>query len=265
MKRTCAVLMLALFAALPAHADVTIKQTVSGKGMGISGKGSGTAYIKGHKMRSDMQMGDKIVSTIIDLDAQKMYSFDSKKKEADVWNMADFTAEFSKTVDTQNMKASMKPNGQTKEIAGMKATGYDVELTVPTNIGGSKDMAMIVTMSGPTWIVKGAPGTADFAAFYKAAAEKGWIFGDPRAAKGSPGQARAQTEMYRLIADSVGIPYETDHQMKMSSAGGGNPLGGLMARMGGASFQTAVQSVEVGAVADDLFMPPPGYKLKERK
>ena len=44
-------------------------------------------------------MGDKIQSTIFDLDAQKMYMFDSKKKEADVWDMAAFGAEMAKNVD----------------------------------------------------------------------------------------------------------------------------------------------------------------------
>ena len=33
------------------------------------------------------------------------------------------------------MKASVKPNGQTKPIAGKTANGYDMEITVPAHDG----------------------------------------------------------------------------------------------------------------------------------
>jgi hypothetical protein len=161
------------------------------------------------------------------------------------------------------MKVSFKPNGQTKEIAGKSATGYDIEVAVPAAFGGSKDMSMMMTLSGPTWIVKGAPGTADYTGFYKAAVEKGWIFSDPRAAKASPGQAKAMAEMYRQLAEAGGIAYETDIQMKMG--GGSGPMAGLLAKMGNVAFATKVDTVETGPVADDLFAPPTGYKLKTQK
>jgi hypothetical protein len=267
MTRVLGLAALVLSLAAPAAADLTLKQTMNGKGMGVNGASSGTAYIKGNKMRSEMQVGDRTQIAIFDLDAQKMYSFDSKKKEADVWDMAAFSAELAKTVDTSAMKASLKPNGQTKQINGQTATGYDLEISMPSAIGGNPDMVMTVTMTGTTWIVKNAPGTADYINFYKAAAEKGWIFSDPRAAKSSPGQARATVEMYKQFADAGGIAYETDMQMKVSSTGGGaaNPLGGLLARMGNMSMATTIQSVETGALGDDLFAPPAGYKLNQKK
>jgi hypothetical protein len=267
MTRVLGLAALVLSLAAPAAADLTLKQTMNGKGMGVNGASSGTAYIKGNKMRSEMQVGDRTQIAIFDLDAQKMYSFDSKKKEADVWDMAAFSAELAKTVDTSAMKASLKPNGQTKQINGQTATGYDLEISMPSAIGGNPDMVMTVTMTGTTWIVKNAPGTADYINFYKAAAEKGWIFSDPRAAKSSPGQARATVEMYKQFADAGGIAYETDMQMKVSSTGGGaaNPLGGLLARMGNMSMATTIQSVETGALGEDLFAPPAGYKLNQKK
>ncbi len=267
MTRVLSLAALVLSLAAPAAADLTLKQTMNGKGMGVNGASSGTAYIKGNKMRSEMQVGDRTQIAIFDLDAQKMYSFDSKKKEADVWDMAAFSAELAKTVDTSAMKASLKPNGQTKQINGQTATGYELEISMPSAIGGNPDMVMTVTMTGTTWIVKNAPGTADYINFYKAAAEKGWIFSDPRAAKSSPGQARATVEMYKQFADAGGIAYETDMQMKVSSTGGGaaNPLGGLLARMGNMSMATTIQSIETGALGDDLFAPPAGYKLNQKK
>jgi len=262
MKRIFVGVVLGLGLTLPAHADVTLKQTTGGKGLGISGTASATTYIKGNRMRSDVVMGDKTQTTIFDVDAQKMYVFDSKKKEADVWDMATFGAELSKTVDMSGAKASVKPNGQTKQIAGRAATGYDLEISMQSAMGGSKDMTMTVTLSGPAWIVKGAPGSADYARFYKAAVAKGWIFSDPRGAKAQPGQAKAMAEMYKQMAEIGGVPYESSMQIKMSGSG---PMAGLLSKMGNVTMTTTVDSVDVAPLADDLFAPPAGYKLNQKK
>jgi hypothetical protein len=216
-------------------------------------------------MRSEIVLGDKTQTTIFDLDGQKMYIFDSKKKEADVWDMTAFAAELSKSVNADKMTVSLKANGQTKTVGGANAAGYDLVITMPATIAGSTDLSMLVTLSGPTWIVKDAPGTDDYLRFYKAAAERGWVLSDPRAAKGSPGPARAMTEMYKQLAEAGGIAYETDMQIKMSAAGGANPVSGLLARMGNVSTKSSVQSVDTGTLQDDLFAPPAGYKLNTKK
>ena len=248
--------------AAPSFADVTVKGTGSGKGMGMSANMATTTYIKGHKMRTDSVIGDTTRTMIFDVDAQRIYSFDSKKKEADSWDMQAFGAQISQSVDTANMKASVTPNGQTKQISGKAATGYDVLLSLPATMGGKDGMKMTVTVSGPIWIVKGAPGTADYAAFYKAAVEKGFIFSDPRGAKGNPGQAKAQAEMYRQLVATGGIPYEQETSIKM---GGDGPMAGMMARMGNITMTQVVESVDTGTLAADLFAPPAGYKIKEQK
>ena len=266
MKRVCLTLLLSLAIALPAAADVTVKMSVTASGMGASGKTSGVAYIKGNKMRSDLQMGNRTQTTIFDLDAQKMFVFEAGKKEADVWDMADFAKNVSAAVDTSQMKGTLKANGQTKQFGTYTATGYDMQITGPAPMGGNKDMAMNLTLSGPVWIVKDAPGAADYAKFYKAAVDKGWIFGDPRAAKGSPGQAKAMAEMYRQFAEIGGIAYETDIQIKISAgADGGGFMAGMLAKMGNISSKTTVEDVQTGPLSDDLFAPPAGYKLNNRK
>jgi hypothetical protein len=206
-------------------------------------------------------MGDTTRVSIIDLDAQKMFSFETKKKEADVYSLAALQADMAKAVDTAALKATFEPNGKTKEIAGRTATGYDMSMTMPTAMGGG-EMKMTLTMSGPVWIVKGAPGTADWANFYKQAADKGFVFGDPRAVKANPGQSKAMAEFYRKMADTGGIAYETEMTMKMDGSG---PLAGIMAKMGGGSTTTTTTDVSAAALADDLFAVPADYKLRERK
>jgi len=265
MKRILAAAAVAIGVASPAFADVTIKSVMDGKVLGFGDKTPETTYIKGNRMRSDADMGKRLQSTILDLDAQKMYFFDSRKDEVEVWDMAAFAAELNTAVDTAGMKTSFAPNGQTKEIGGQNAEGHNVEMSVPFAMGGAGGPAMMLAMTGAAWVVKGAPGTADYAQFYKTAAEKGWIFSHPSAAKAQPGQARAMAEMYREIAALGGIPYEMnmDMQIRMGDVGV-NPvglIGGLLGRSKNGTMTTTVESIETGALSDDLFTPPAGHRL----
>jgi len=262
MIRSLLTALLLATSAAPADADVTIKQTNAGKGMGMSGTIPSTTYIKGLKMRTETVTGDTTRVTIFDVTTQKMYSFDSKKKEADVWDMQAFAAEMGKSVDAASMTASVKANGQTRQIAGQSAAGYDMEVVVPSSMGGADGPKITVKLVGPMWVVKDAPGTREYMAFYRAAVDKGWIFSDPRAAKGSPGQAKAMAQMYKQLAETGGVPYQTEMQIKMDGEG---PMAAVMAKMGNMTMTTSVQSVETGALADTLFTPPADYKLNVRK
>ena len=262
MKRWIIAALVAIVgSAAPAFADVTMKSSGSGKGLGMGGDMTSTTYIKGNKMRTDTVIGDRTMTMIFDVDAQRLYSFDSKKKEADAWDMQAFGSNMNQSVDTAGIKSSIKPNGQTRQIAGKAATGYDMEMSVPAMMGGKGGMKMTMILSGPIWIVKGAPCTAEFINFYKGATEKGWIFSDPRGAKGNPGQAKAMAEMYKQLAATGGIPYEQEMNFKMSGDG---PMAGMMAKMG-MTMTTTVTSVETTALAADLFAVPAGYKIKEQK
>jgi len=176
--------------------------------------------------------------------------------------MQKMSADMQKSVSVEGMKASVKANGKTKEIAGKTANGYDTEISIPATMGGAEGMKMTVSLTGPTWIVKGAPGTQEYLGFYKNAVEKGWFFSDPRQAKAQPGQAKAMAEMYRQMTATGGIPYEQEMTVKMSGDG---PMAGMFAKMGNITMVTTVNSVETTTLAADLFAVPAGYKLKEQK
>jgi len=261
MTRSILAALFTIALATPSFADVTVKSTGASKGMGPGGTLTTTTYIKGNKMRTDSMIGDRTITMIFDVDAQRLYSLDSEKKEASVWDMQTFGANMQQSVDMSGMKSSIKPNGQTKQIAGKSATGYDMEMTMPTVLGGKSGMKMTVMLSGPLWIVKGAPGTSEYINFYKGAAEKGWIFSDPRGAKGNPGQAKAMAEMQKQLAATGGIPYEQETTIKMIGEG---PMAAMMAKMGMTMTMT-VQSVDTATLAADLFAVPAGYKVKEQK
>ena len=261
MTNALPVLLAALAVAAPSFADVTIKSTGTGEGLGMSGTSSSTTYIKGLRMRVDGTLGKKATSTIFDVDNQKMYVLDEKKKLAEVWDMGQLSQEVASAVSVSGIQTTVKPNGQSKEIAGRNTEGYDLEVVVPATIGGPGGIAVTIAMNGTTWIARGAPGTQDYSAFYAGAAENGWIFSDPRAVKGQPGQARAMAQMYAELAKLGGLPYESNMQIRLQGEG---VMGGLMAKMGNVTTTSTVESVDAAPLADSLFEPPADYELKQK-
>jgi hypothetical protein len=262
MKRSILVALFTVAVAAPSFADITMKSTVVNKGVGGGSTTTSTTFIKGNKMRTDSVSGDTTRSSIVDTDTMKMLSFDSKSKEVTTYDMTKLAADVGKSVQLSDIKASVKANGKTKQVSGKAADGYDMAVSVPAQMGGASGMKITVSLLGPVWVVKGGPGTAEYMAFYKNAASKGFFFSDPRAAGAQPGQAKAMGEMYRQLAATGGIPYEMEMNVKMSGEG---PMAAAFEKMGNISIVTTVNSVETGTLAADLFAVPAGFKLKDQK
>jgi hypothetical protein len=258
-----AVVTLGLLAcAATASADVKMVAQMSGKMMGMNPSGETVTYIKGSKMRTDQTMGGNMLSTIMDVETGELISINHKKKEAEVWNVADMrTALQGAGVEASGVDVKITPNGQSKDIAGYKAVGHDMSVSVKSSMGGPGGMEMTVNISGPAYLSTDAPGAKDYAAFYTAAAEKGFFFGDPRAAKAQPGNAKGMMALYKTMAEK-GVPLESKQIIKLSGDG---PMAGLFARMGGGEMNSTVTSVSADPLADDLFTVPTGYKLKRQK
>ncbi len=248
--------------ATAASADVKLVAQMSGKMMGRSPSGETVTYIKGNKMRTDQTMGGNELSTIMDVDAGELISINHKNKEAEIWNIGDL----AKTMQTAGIAASgvdvqITPNDQSKDVAGFKADGYDMTVAVKSTMGGQAGLAMTVSISGPAFLSKAAPGAQDYANFYTAAADKGFFFGDPRAAKAQPGNAKGMMTLYRTMAEK-GIPLESRQTIKLSGDG---PMAAVFAKMGGGEIFSTVKSVSDDPIADDVFTVPAGYKIKRQK
>jgi hypothetical protein len=253
-----AILALVLLAA-PALADVTITSTMSGKGLGAMASGASTTHIKGAKMRTDTAVRGETVTTIIDAQAQQMITFSSRRKEAEVHDLARLSADLAKNISTEGMSVSLKPNGQTREILGRSTQGYDLSVAVPMKMG---DMAMTVTLAGPVWIATDAPGTADYAAFYRMAAEKGLFFARPEEARAQPAQAKGMAEMYRAMTEIGGVPYATE--IEMDIGGGQGMMAAMMKKMGGMVMTTTVTAISMDPIPDSTFAVPAGYTTRGR-
>lgn len=261
MRRIIFATVLTLAVAVPLRADVTILQTTTGKGGPFGLDGQSTTYLKGSKMRTEQMVRGKRVVTIVDLDAQRFITLNDDKREAEVTEMAAISQSMQ-AFRAEDVRARVTPTGNKKEILGYDAAEHEFMVSVPFQLPeGGNDMQMSIVMEGPVWLSKEAPGTSDYRAFYLTAAEKGFVFTDPRAAKASPGQAKGFLELYRKVADA-GVPLVMTLQMKFQ---GGGPMAGMMGRMGGMNLTTTVTQITEGPLDDALFGVPAGYKVKQNK
>src|SRR5262245_25908818 len=125
--RRAGVVLLSLSLAAPAAADVTTKQKNSGKGVGSATTGEGTQYIKGLKIRMDHSMAGQETSTIMDIGAKQMIILNHAKKEADIQDMSKLAEPLSK-IPVSEIKASITPTTQTRQIAGSTCTVHNVKV-----------------------------------------------------------------------------------------------------------------------------------------
>jgi hypothetical protein len=254
--RVVAVFVVCAAVATPAAADVTFKQKVSGKGMIAAAAGDSVQFIKGARMRTDQAIGGKETTTIIDANAQQMTVLNHKRREAEVYDMTRIAADLAK-IPMSDVKASVTPTTETRQIAGSTCTVHQMQVSVPTEMGPEK---VTIVLAGPICLVKNGPGQADFAAFYKAAADKGLFFGDPRAAKAQAGQAKGMTEMYRQMA-TLGVPLAQEMNFKFEGTG---MMAAMMGKMGSNTMTTEVVSVSTDTIPDSTFEVPAGYKIVKR-
>lgn len=253
-----------LAAGAAAHADVTVITTTAGKASIINVGGTSTNLIKGNRMRTDSLMGNRSNSLLIDIDGRRFVDIDDKKKSATVTPLDSLREQLDK-VGAGTINATLKKTAQTKQIAGYDCTVHDISVTLPFSITGSPGdgMDMNMLLSGTACLSTSAPGLADYQKFYRASADSGFIFGDPRAAKSPTGaaQAKAYAEFTRKMAEA-GLALESHVTI---TATGSNPMAGMMAKLAASDITTTVTQITAGDLPAEQFDVPAGYKVKTQK
>jgi hypothetical protein len=117
-------------------------------------------------------------------------------------------------------------------------------------------------MNGTVCLSTSAPGRADYQAFYRAAADSGFIFGDPRAARSPTGaaQAKAYAALTRKMAEA-GMALESNINI---AAGGSGPMAAMMGKLAKGDIVTTVTKIETGELPAASFDVPADYKVKTR-
>jgi hypothetical protein len=251
-------------AASGAQADVTVTTQTTGKAAFVNVGGESVNQIKGTRQRSDYTRGDKTQSMIIDIDGRRFVSLDVKKKSAQVTPLDSIVDELQK-VGVGTLDATLKKTSETKQIAGFPCTVHDINLSLPFSPTGQSGQGMDLTMvlSGTVCLSTAAPGLADYQAFYMAAADSGFIFGDPRMAKSPTGaaQAKAYAALTRKMAEA-GMALESRINI---TASGDNPMANLMASAAKSDIITTVTKIETGTLPAESFEIPADFKVKTQK
>jgi hypothetical protein len=249
------VLLMLACAGLPARADLTLKGTGTGSGLGMSTQGETAVYIKGGRMRSDWSKNGKILSTILDLDHEKMITIDHAKKKAEVFDLSEIAAHL-KAIPDGDMKVEIQPTGKTKTILGRSCQEFQILVVSPYQ--DKSGMSVDTVISGPAWIAKESPGSSDYRSFYLKAAAKGLFFSDPAAAKAQPGRAKGMTTLYKELA-KTGVPYISDIQVNFKGEG---MMASMMAKIGAVKSTNSVKEVSTKPLSDQVFEVPAGFKTK---
>jgi hypothetical protein len=181
-----------------------------------------------------------------------------KRKEAEIYDLAKLQTDVQKSLSSVETKAELTPTGQTRQLLGQPCAGYTLAITASVVVGGE---TLTMLMGGPVWIARSAPGAKEYAAFYKAAAQGGLFFETPQQARAPGGQAKGRTEMYRLLAETGGIPYVQEIQIRFEGSG---TMAAMMNKMGGTSMTLTVTDVSTGAIPDGLFSVPADYTARTR-
>ncbi len=254
----------ALLAGTAAHADVTITTQTSGNAAFIDVGGEGVNRFKGKRQRSDQSMGKHRQALIIDIDNRRFVDLDDKKKSARVTPLDSIADELQK-VGVGTLEATLIKTAQTKTVAGHSCTVHDLRVAMPFsptgNPGDGMDLTMVLT--GTACLATNVPGLADYQAFYRAAADSGFIFGDPRGVKAPSGaaQAKAYAALTRKMTDA-GMALESNVRI---SAEGSNSMAGMFAKAVKSEITTIVTKIEVGDLPAADFDIPEGYKVKTDK
>jgi hypothetical protein len=256
-------------------ADVTVTITTSiegGLAAGPSNAGMSpkvVTKVSGTKSRTDVDMDNQVVTTIIDTASGQMYVLRPADKTAMQFPVGP-AATGQPTVPPVDVE--VKPTGRTRDIEGVPCTEFAVLMkmdmaAMAAGAGSSlppeasallKDV--FLRIEGTSWVAKDAPGAAEYAAFQKAAATAA-MSALSRVSAGAGGSSRLPGGMERLFTgfpEATGIPYLTELATSVEGTGQFVALLQGMAQM---KITSKVTGVSTETVAADAFAVPDAYTV----
>ena len=209
-------------------------------------------------------MGGKTYSLIIDIDNMRFVDINDTKKTATMTPLASIADELEK-VGVGAMNATLTKTSQTKTGRRFPCTVHDVKVEMPFSPMGQPGQGMdaVMVLAGTVCLSTAAPGLADYQAFYKAAADSGFIFSNPVTAKSPTGaaQAKAYAALTRKMAEA-GMALESHVTITPT---GDNPMAQMMAKIAASDITTTVTKIETGDLPAERFDIPAGFKVKTQK
>jgi hypothetical protein len=273
MFRWIASIAMAVACAATVHADITITVVTSIESAMMAAAGGApptpkiTTRIKGNKARTDVDVNNQTVSTILDLTTKQAIVLVPSQKTAHVVE-AEAAAASSPAPPMPAIDTKVTATGATRQIDGVACDEYAITLkmdmtamsgqgTVPPETAAMlKDLR--VNMSGSAWVARNAPGAAEYRKFQQSARLALSALGAGGVGAGIPA---GMEKIITGFSEAPGIPYLTEMSMKMEGTG---PLVSVMKQMGETKVISKVTGVSTDALADHLFAVPEGYTVVKK-
>jgi hypothetical protein len=268
MRRWLATIALAVLCVGRVTADVTITMvtTIEGPMAALAGGGNMTpkvvTHIKGTKSRTEIELGDQTVATLIDLATKQAIMLRRADRTATVLDSTTPGA-VNPAVPLPKADIVVKPTGKKREIDAQQCDEFTVAmaLDLASAVGGDvapaaaamlKDVKMKV--SGFLWVAKNAPGSSEYQSF-QTNASKAAISVLSGVSRGMPSGLE---QVLTGFKDAAGIPYLTELTMTVEGSG---EMVEMMKKMGQMKISSRVTSVSTDSLPDTLFVVPEDYKL----
>ena len=212
--KTTQLAVLAIAAAMTAHADFSYTQTrkTTQGSMGMAGGPQTTKhFLKGQKMRVDIGNDNAV---IIDFDAQTLTSINNATKTYSVKKFSEMGQAMGES--GVEVKLDVKETGQKKVINGFNSS--ELLMTMDIDSADARQSGMKMQMEISTWISPDVPGAQELRAFYqKNGARIPWAAIAGQGA--NPGMAKGIADMQRKLAGMGGVPVLQVVRTKAGGAG----------------------------------------------
>lgn len=267
MKRWFVALALAVICAVPLGADVTITMITTVEG-GLAALAGGalsptiTTRIKGSKSRTDVEMGQNAVATLIDLATKQAIILQPAQKTAQIIDPAAMTPAGK---PMPKISTTVRPTGKSRDVEGTKCLEYAVTMLMdmssmagpsgnvpPDAAAERKDLRM--TMDGSIWVAKDAPGGSEYRKFQTAASK----LMATALAGGRSGMPSGMEQLIAGFGDIPGIPYLTELTMGIEGTG---PIVEMVKKMGPMKVISRVKSISTEPIPDAALTVPEDYTI----
>lgn len=254
--RCCSGALLAclLFGVVQLRADVLISETTSSQVGGRKIEGRRTVMIKGTKLRVETKSGKADRVTIYDTESRQQITLDSEKRQAKVKKLASLEQAAERKVPRDTVKSSLTATGQHDQVMQKRCILYDFSVRVPVNNGSDPTLVM----TGTTCIGKDVPAVKEYADFAAAANKSGLILNFTSENMVFVAFARAQTELYRIIAEQ-GVPL----RVATSTHFDGGFLAGLLNKTFAGRRNDEVMEISMDPLPGEDFSIPQGWNSSE--
>lgn len=213
--------------------------------------------IKGARMRIEFTRDGKTAVTLYDLPAGETIALDAAKRRAEVRNIAARNAKLEKDYPRHRSTVSITPKASTQTVAGSTCTDHAFAVRTPVRQNGS----IVLTLNGTACLAATATGVDDYMAFARQASERNLVLGPGTDNYIILALTRGETELYRALTQTGGIPLSVDYEITVDGKG---MLAAMVRKPLAGSRVTIAAKLDTAAIDDAMFAVPAGWKREKK-